>query len=194
MNSMEPPSFDVRIKVHDLYLIILWDTSYFEPRPNDKRICGRRVAESLFSVEAFASNSKPAHRLARALAEGIRPQIGESIKAVEDALKVSLGELTAELNDPLIKEIDVSIPEQQEYTFTIEKGKGAPLVNSFIRLFVLVDHITSSLKELHFRGAISKKDYKKREDGYTKPLRKLMNDLNILIKQYHQQRKELTPH
>ena len=66
MSSMEQQQeYDVRIRVHDLYLIILWDTSYFTPRPEDKRICGRRVAENLFSLEAFASNPKPDFRIAR---------------------------------------------------------------------------------------------------------------------------------
>jgi hypothetical protein len=192
MTDVEQQSFDVRIKVHDLYLIILWDTSYFEPRPSD-RICGRRVAESLFSIEAFASNSKPQHRVAKALADAIRPELAEQIKNVEESLKQSLSIVTAELDDPLIKAVDVTMPPQTDYPFTIEKGKGTPLVNGFIRLFVLVDLITGSLKELHWRGAISKKDYKKREDTYSKPLRKVMNDLNIIIKRYHEQRKAISP-
>lgn len=192
MNSVEQPSFDARIKVHDLYLIILWDTSFFKPRPEDKRICGKRVAEGLFSVEAYASNARPEHRLARALAEAIRPELSVHIKAVEDTLKGFLSEVSSELEDPLVKAVDVTLPERPEYTFTIDKGKGAPLVNSFIRLFVLADHITSSLKELNFRGVITIKEAKKREDTYTKPLRKLMNDLNIIVKNYHKQRKELT--
>lgn len=191
MNSMEQPVYDARIRVHDLYLIVLWDTNYFKERPDDKRICGSRVSEGLFSVEAFASNNKPEHRIARALAEAIRPELAKCIKSVEDALKAHLDTVNLELNDPLVKAVDVTIPAQQEYLLTIEKGKGTPLVNSFIRLFVLTDHITSSLKELHYRGVISKKDQKKREDAYTKPLRKLMNDMNIIIKRYHQQRKEL---
>jgi hypothetical protein len=192
MSSMEKQSFDVRIKVHDLYLIILWDTSYFEPRPNDKRICGKRVAESLFSIEAFASNSKPEYRIAQALADKLRPELGKQIKLVEDQLKESQELVSAELNDPLIKAVDVTMPEHSEYFLSVEKGKGAPLVNSFIRLFVLADNITASLKDLHYRGAISKSDYKKREDQYAKPLRKLMNDMNIIIKRYHQQRKAIT--
>jgi len=191
MSSMEKQSFDVRIKVHDLYLIILWDTSYFEQRPNDKRICGKRVAESLFSIEAFASNSKPEYRIAQALADKLRPELGKQIKLVEDQLKESQELVSAELNDPLIKAVDVTMPEHSEYFLSVEKGKGAPLVNSFIRLFVLADNITSSLKDLHYRGAISKSDYKKREDQYAKPLRKLMNDMNIIIKRYHQQRKAI---
>lgn len=191
MSSMEKQSFDVRIKVHDLYLIILWDTSYFEPRPNDKRICGKRVAESLFSIEAFASNSKPEYRIAQALADKLRPELGKQIKLVEDQLKESQELVSAELNDPLIKAVDVTMPEHSEYFLSVEKGKGAPLVNSFIRLFVLADNITASLKDLHYRGAISKSDYKKREDQYAKPLRKLMNDMNIIIKRYHQQRKAI---
>lgn len=191
MSSMEKQSFDVRIKVHDLYLIILWDTSYFESRPNDKRICGKRVAESLFSIEAFASNSKPEFRIAQALADKLRPELGKQIKLVEDQLKESLELVSAELNDPLIKAVDVTMPEHGEYLLSVEKGKGAPLVNSFIRLFVLADNITASLKDLHYRGAISKSDYKKREDQYAKPLRKLMNDMNIIIKRYHQQRKAI---
>lgn len=191
MSSMEKQSFDVRIKVHDLYLIILWDTSYFEQRPNDKRICGKRVAESLFSIEAFASNSKPEYRIAQALADKLRPELGKQIKLVEDQLKESQELVSAELNDPLIKAVDVTMPEHSEYFLSVEKGKGAPLVNSFIRLFVLADNITASLKDLHYRGAISKSDYKKREDQYAKPLRKLMNDMNIIIKRYHQQRKAI---
>lgn len=191
MSSMEKQSFDVRIKVHDLYLIILWDTSYFESRPNDKRICGKRVAESLFSIEAFASNSKPEYRIAQALADKLRPELGKQIKLVEDQLKESQELVSAELNDPLIKAVDVTMPEHSEYFLSVEKGKGAPLVNSFIRLFVLADNITASLKDLHYRGAISKSDYKKREDQYAKPLRKLMNDMNIIIKRYHQQRKAI---
>ena len=192
MSSMEKQSFDVRIKVHDLYLIILWDTSYFESRPDDKRICGKRVAESLFSIEAFASNSKPEYRIAQALADKLRPELSKQIKLVEDQLKESLELVSAELNDPLIKAVDVTMPEHGEYLLSVEKGKGAPLVNSFIRLFVLADNITASLKDLHYRGAISKSDYKKREDQYAKPLRKLMNDMNIIIKRYHQQRKAIT--
>lgn len=191
MSSMEKQDFDVRIKVHDLYLIILWDTSYFEPRPNDKRICGKRVAESLFSIEAFASNSKPEYRIAQALADKLRPELGKQIKLVEDQLKESQELVSAELNDPLIKAVDVTMPEHSEYFLSVEKGKGAPLVNSFIRLFVLADNITASLKDLHYRGAISKSAYKKREDQYAKPLRKLMNDMNIIIKRYHQQRKAI---
>ncbi|MNP74117.1 hypothetical protein D3C76_1709390 [compost metagenome] len=65
------------------------------------------------------------------------------------------------------------------------------MVNSLIRLFVLADHITASLKELNYRGVISKRDYKKREDEYSKPLRKLLNDFNIIIKNYHKTRKEI---
>ncbi|WP_257645194.1 TIGR03761 family integrating conjugative element protein [Pseudomonas putida] len=191
MNSMAQAEYDARITVHDLYLIILWDTSYFEPRPQDKRICGRRVAEGLFSVEAFASNARPEHKISRALAEGIRPQLTERMKLVEGELKQSLEALDLELKDPLTQAVEVALPTPTEYPFTVEKGKGGPMVNSLIRLFVLADHITASLKELNYRGVISKRDYKKREDEYSKPLRKLLNDFNIIIKNYHKTRKEI---
>lgn len=189
---MEEGTFDARIKVHDLYLIILWDTNYFPGQEAvSKRICGLRVADSLFSVEAFASNSKPEHRIAQVLAERIRPSLGESIKGVEDQLMQSLKVLTDELSDPLVKAMEVTQPKQNEYFLTIEKGKGTPLVNGFVRLFVIADLIVSSLKELHWRGILTKKEYKKREDTYIKPLRKLMHDLNQLIKGYHEQRKAI---
>ncbi|WAH62179.1 hypothetical protein LZ023_40595 (plasmid) [Pseudomonas silvicola] len=192
MNSMEEPSYDVRIKVHDLYLIILWDTNYFPGHEATKRICGVRVADSLFSIEAFASNSKPEYRIAQALAERVRPDLSDSIKSIEDELKISLEIVSKELDDPLIKAVDVSAPKQTEYALTIEKGKGTPLVNGFVRLFVIADLIVGTLKELHWRGALTKKEYKKREDAYIKPLRKLMHDLNQVIKRYHEQRKQLT--
>lgn len=192
MSSMEKqPDYDVKIKVHDLYLIILWDTSYFAPRPEDKRICGRRVAENLFSLEAFASNPKPEHRIAQALAEKLRPELAKQIKDVEEKLKASLIEVNQELADPLIKAVEVSLPEGNTYELTIDKGRGTPLVNSFIRLFVLADQITASLKELHYRGALTKSEYKKREDQYAKPLRKAMHELNLIVKRYHQQRKAI---
>ncbi|MCF5396846.1 hypothetical protein GIV96_26100 [Pseudomonas syringae] len=192
MTDNEPQPFDVRIKVHDIYLIILWDTNYFPGHEETKRICGVRVADSLFSIEAFASNSKPEYAVAQALAEKVRPVLSDTLKSVEDELKVSLGELTKELEDPLITAMDVVIPKQTEYPLIIKEGKGTPLVNAFVRLFVITDLIVSSLKELHFKGAISKKECKKREDRYVKPLRKLMHDLNQTIKLYHEQRKALT--
>ncbi|KPW69580.1 hypothetical protein ACYHMX_30490 (plasmid) [Pseudomonas amygdali pv. morsprunorum] len=191
MSSTEPSEFDARIRVHDLYLIILWDTNFFKPDADKRRICGTRVCEGLFSVEAFASNGKPEYRLSRAIAEAIRPELETMIKDLERTLKEHATTLMNELDDPLVKAVDVSMPEQQEYIFTIDKGKGTPLVNSFIRLFVLTDNIQNSLKELHYRGAISKKEQKQREDIYTKPLRKLMNDLNVMIKKFHKRRKEL---
>ncbi len=192
MTDSEQKPFDVRIKVHDIYLIILWDTNYFPGHEETKRICGVRVADSLFSIEAFASNSKPEYAVAQALAEKVRPALSDTIKSVEDEMKSSLGELTKELNDPLITAMDVVVPTQTEFPLTINEGKGTPLVNAFVRLFVIADLIVASLKELHFKGAISKKDYKKREDRYVKPLRKLMHDLNQTIKLYHEQRKALT--
>lgn len=193
MSSMEQQQeYDVRVRVHDLYLIILWDTSYFAPRPEDKRICGRRVAENLFSLEAFASNPKPEFRIAQALAEKLRPELAKQIKEVEEQLKASLVAVNQELNDPLIKAVDIVLPESTAYELKIEKGRGTPLVNSFIRLFVLADQITATLKELHYRGAITKSEYKKREDQYAKPLRKAMHELNLIVKRYHQQRKSLT--
>lgn len=193
MIENEHKPFDVRIKVHDIYLIILWDTNYFPGHEETKRICGVRVADSLFSIEAFASNSKPEYAVAKALAEKVRPALSDTLKSVEDEMKVSLATLTEELNDPLIKAMDVVVPDQTEYPLTIKEGKGTPLVNAFVRLFVIADLIVASLKDLHFKGAISKKDYKKREDRYVKPLRKLMHDLNQTIKHYHEQRKSLTP-
>ncbi|RMN12102.1 hypothetical protein [Pseudomonas syringae group genomosp. 3] len=192
MTDNEQKPFDVRIKVHDIYLIILWDTNYFPGHEETKRICGVRVADSLFSIEAFASNSKPEYAVAQALAEKVRPALSDNLKLVEDEMKVSLGELTKELDDPLITAMDVVVPTQTEYPLIIKEGKGTPLVNAFVRLFVIADLIVASLKELHFKGAISKKDYKKREDRYVKPLRKLMHDLNQTIKLYHEQRKALT--
>lgn len=193
MTDKDQVPFDVRIKVHDLYLIILWDTNYFPGHDDSKRICGVRVADSLFSIEAFASNSKPEYAIAQALAEKVRPVLSDTLKAVEDEMKASLQTLTEELNDPLIKAMDVVLPTQTEYPLVIKEGKGTPLVNAFVRLFVIADLIVSSLKELHFKGAISKKDWKKREDRYVKPLRKLMHDMNQTIKLYHEQRKALTP-
>lgn len=192
MTDKDEPRFDVRIKVHDLYLIILWDTNYFPGHEESKRICGVRIADSLFSIEAFASNSKPEYAIAQALAEKVRPVLSDNLKAVEDDLKQSLAALTEELNDPLIKAMDIVTPAQTEYSLTIKEGKGTPLVNAFVRLFVIADLIVASLKELHFKGAISKKDWKKREDRYIKPLRKLMHDMNQTIKLYHEQRKSLT--
>lgn len=192
MTDNEQKPFDVRIKVHDIYLIILWDTNYFPGHEETKRICGVRVADSLFSIEAFASNSKPEYAVAQALAEKVRPALSDTLKSVEDEMKASLAALTEELNDPLIKAMDVVVPVQTEYPLTIKEGKGTPLVNAFVRLFVIADLIVASLKDLHFKGAISKKDYKKREDRYVKPLRKLMHDLNQTIKLYHEQRKSLT--
>lgn len=191
MTTAVPAEHDVKITVHDLYLIILWDTSYFEPRPQDKRICGRRVVEALFSVEAFASNSRAEHAVSSTLAERIRPALTERIKEVEGTLRATLESLTEELNDPLTQSVEVTLPKPTEYVLTVEKGKGGPMVNSLVRLFVLADHITSSLKELNYRGVISKQVYKKREDQYSKPLRKLLNDLNILIKNYHKTRKQI---
>lgn len=193
MTDKDQVPFDVRITVHDLYLIILWDTNYFPGHEDSKRICGVRVADSLFSIEAFASNSKPEYAIAQALAEKVRPVLSDTLKAVEDQMKTSLQALTEELNDPLIKAMDVVLPAQAEYPLIIKEGKGTPLVNAFVRLFVIADLIVSSLKDLHFRGAISKKDWKKREDRYVKPLRKLMHDMNQTIKLYHEQRKALTP-
>lgn len=193
MTDKDQTAFDVRITVHDLYLIILWDTNYFPGHEDSKRICGVRVADSLFSIEAFASNSKPEYAIAKALAEKVRPVLSDTLKAVEDQMKESLQALTEELNDPLIKAMDVVLPAQAEYQLIIKEGKGTPLVNAFVRLFVIADMIVSSLKDLHFKGAISKKDWKKREDRYVKPLRKLMHDMNQTIKRYHEQRKALTP-
>lgn len=193
MTDKDQVPFDVRITVHDLYLIILWDTNYFPGHEDSKRICGVRVADSLFSIEAFASNSKPEYAIAQALAEKVRPVLSDTLKAVEDQMKASLQALTEELNDPLIKAMDVVLPAQAEYQLIIKEGKGTPLVNAFVRLFVIADLIVSSLKDLHFKGAISKKDWKKREDRYVKPLRKLMHDMNQTIKLYHEQRKALTP-
>ena len=193
MTDKDQVPFDVRIKVHDLYLIILWDTNYFPGHEDNKRICGVRVADSLFSIEAFASNSKPEYAIAQALAEKVRPVLSDNLKAVEDDLKVSLQTLTEELNDPVIKAMDVVVPTPTEYLLTIKEGKGTPLVNAFVRLFVIADLIVASLKGLHFKGAISKKEWKKREDRYVKPLRKLMHDMNQTIKLYHEQRKALTP-
>jgi len=193
MTDKDQVPFDVRITVHDLYLIILWDTNYFPGHEDSKRICGVRVADSLFSIEAFASNSKPEYAIAQALAEKVRPVLSDTLKTVEDQMKASLQALTEELNDPLIKAMDVVLPAQAEYPLIIKEGKGTPLVNAFVRLFVIADLIVSSLKDLHFKGAISKKDWKKREDRYVKPLRKLMHDMNQTIKLYHEQRKALTP-
>lgn len=193
MTDKDEVPFDVRIKVHDLYMIILWDTHYFPGHEDNKRICGARVADSLFSIEAFASNSKPEYAVAQALAEKVRPVLSDNLKAVEDDLKSNLQALSEELNDPLIKAMDIVIPAQTEYPLTIKEGKGTPLVNAFVRLFVIADLIVASLKELHFKGAITKKEWKKREDRYVKPLRKLMHDMNQTIKLYHEQRKALTP-
>ncbi|HDZ58181.1 MAG TPA: hypothetical protein ENI17_02885 [Pseudomonas xinjiangensis] len=189
---MEPFEYDVKITVHDLYLIILWDTNYFDSRPESKRICGKRVADGLFSVEAFASNPKPEYRIAQALGEKLRPQLSEAIKQTEYHLKASLDAVYADLQDPLVTAIDTASPPTNAYMLFVEKGKGAPLVNSFIRLFILMDHITTGLKSLHFKGCLTKAEYKKREDADAKPLRKLMNDLNVIIKKYHQQRKTLS--
>lgn len=193
MTDKDQVPFDVRITVHDLYLIILWDTNYFPGHEDSKRICGVRVADSLFSIEAFASNSKPEYAIAQALAEKVRPVLSDTLKAVEDEMKASLKALTEELNDPLIKAMDVVVPAQADYPLIIKEGKGTPLVNAFVRLFVIADLIVSSLKDLHFKGAITKKEWKKREDRYVKPLRKLMHDMNQTIKLYHEQRKSLTP-
>ncbi|MDU8540231.1 AcaB family transcriptional regulator [Pseudomonas syringae] len=193
MTDKDQVPFDVRIKVHDLYLIILWDTEYFPGHEGNRRVCGVRVADNIFSLEAFASNSKPEYAIAQALAEKVRPVLSDQIKSVEENMKVCLQTLTEELNDPVIKAMDVVMPVPTEYPLTIGEGKGTPLVNAFVRLFVLADLIVASLKDLHFKGAITKKEWKKRENVYLKPLRKLMHDLQETIVRYHEQRKALTP-
>ncbi|BES73850.1 hypothetical protein RE428_48680 (plasmid) [Marinobacter nanhaiticus D15-8W] len=181
--------YDAQIIVNDIYLIVLWDKDYFNKGINDPRVSGKRVAEGLFSIEAFASNKREEHKLSSALARKLRPEISKRISETENQLRVSLEALTKELNDPIVKAVNVSLEKSEQYPVTIEKGKGTPLVNSFIRLFVILNEITKALKELHFKGVVERSEYKKREKIYAKPLRRLMNDLNLIIKNYHKHRK-----
>lgn len=177
----------------DFQTVVLWDTNHFGPRPDDKRICGRRVAEGLFSVEAFATNKGEAHRLARALAARLLPPIVESIKAVEAGLKEAEASVKAELAEPHVASIQIAMDPPKTYTLGIPKGRATYSAMAFLRLFVIMDSITAGLKELHFKGALTISEYKQRENAYAKPLRKLMNDTHVLVKKYHNQRRALKP-
>lgn len=191
--SQPVKDYDAQITVNDIYLIVLWDKNYFQNGTSNHGVSGKRVAEGLFSVEAFASNNKDEYKIACALAKKIRPEMMKAIAFADKELRRSLDATRAELNDPIIQAVDIPPQTKEKYCFAIAKGRGTPLVNSFIRLFVLMNETTNALKELYFRGVVSKAVYKKRENLAAKPLRKLMNDLNLIIKNYHQQRKRLDP-
>lgn len=183
--------YDAKIKVNDFFLITLWDKDYFNEGKNRPGVTGNRVAEGLFSIEAFSTNTQAKFRLSYALANQVLPVLIQGMEETEKEMRTTLEDVKRELNDPILQAIDVPVIQEHEYTFTIERGKGTPLVNRFIRLFVIMNEITNALKTLHFKGVIPKSDYKKRENAAAKPLRKLMNDTNIIIKNYHKKRKEM---
>lgn len=179
------------IVVHDIYMVVLWDTNYFEPRPDDKRICGRRVADGLFSIEAYATNSRPEHRLAHALAARVVPAIQQKIKECEADLRQAHKVLGSELGASWVAGVKIDKPETKEWQLGIPKGRATPTAASFLRLFLIMDEITANLKTLHHKGALTRSEYKTRENMYAKPLRKLMHDLNVLNKEFHTQRRAL---
>lgn len=179
------------IVVHDMYMVVLWDTNYFEPRPDDKRICGRRVAEGLFSIEAYATNTRPEHRLAHALAMRVVPVVQQKIKECEAELRQTHQVLGSELGASWVAGMKVEEPVAKEWQLGIPKGRSTPTAVAFLRLFLIMDEVTANLKKLHYKGALTRSEYKSRENVYAKPLRKLMNDLQLLNKQFHGQRRAL---
>jgi len=177
------------IVVHDKYLLSMWDS-------NSQRICGKRVALGLFSVESFNSNKRDEHQVARLLAEKVVPTLRDIIQNNEKTLRANLKEVSDELeqvrNDPLYKSISLAEAPTSEYRIVVDQKGAWPLVNLFIRSFVLIDMITSELKALHQLGSIDFSTYKKREKKYAKPMWQAMTQIEDLVKAYHQKRKAIS--
>ncbi|WP_313479290.1 hypothetical protein [Stutzerimonas kunmingensis] len=178
-----------KILVRDKYLLAMWDSG-------SQRICGKRVALGLFSVESFSSNKKPEHQVARLLAERIVPFLRDEIMQNEKVLRDNLKEVEKDLQDlqqdPLYASIELAEAPTQTYEITVEQRGAWPLVNLFVRSFVLVDMITSTLKRIHSLGAIDFSTYKRREKKLAKPMWQTMTRLEEAIKGYHLQRKAIS--
>lgn len=180
--------YAAKITVSDIYLIVLWDTNYFEPRPQDKRLCGRYIAEGLYSIEAFSTNNKPEHKFSKTIASKLLPSINKMIMDVESELKKSLSEIKSKHSGSWISGIEI-VEEKKRYVIGIPKGRLVSTSGHLLRIMLIQNEITERLKNLALKGAISTAEYKKIENIASKPIRKLFYDLNLMRKKFHSVRR-----
>lgn len=159
------------------------------------RVDGKRVTDALFSIEAFTTTKKPELQEARKLAEELAPTLRLWINQAEAELRETLRSTTAELKafelDPIFGAFKPSATPEQLFDIQLEARQSWPLVNLFLRSFVLMDEITHTLKRLHQLGAIKFGEYKKREKFAAKPLWRCMTRIDETGRIYHRQRKQL---
>ncbi|MEG7141293.1 hypothetical protein V1984_31645 [Pseudomonas aeruginosa] len=176
------------ITVHDKFVVGIWETS-------SRRISGRVVVDSLFSVESFSTTKKPEHLVAKTLAKKVIPGLREIIESYEAKLTETLKTIRDEVNermaDPLLKSIEFDAPQEQTYELVVDGRHSWPLVNRFVRSIVLVDEISQALRQMYLSGFIDYGEYKKREKKAAKPIWQCMTRLDEVIKHYHQQRKQI---
>lgn len=178
-----------KISVHDKFLASMW-------KSEGPRVDGKRVTDALFSIEAYTTTKKPELLAARKLAEKIVPTLRLWITEAEAELRDTLASANTELSriesDPLYSRLEIGVVPEQVYEIQIEANHSWPLVNLFLRSFVIMDEITRALKKLHQLGAIQFGEYKKREKFAAKALWRCMTRIDEVGRNYHKQRKKLT--
>lgn len=135
------------ITVHDKFVVGIWETS-------SRRISGRVVVDSLFSVESFSTTKKPEHLVAKTLAKRsfqacgnhrkLRGQVDRNPENYQD-------EVDERMADPLLKSIEFGAPQEQTYELVVDGRHSWPLVNRFVRSIVLVDEISGASPDVPVR-------------------------------------------
>lgn len=177
-----------KVTVRAKFLISMWHSE-------GPRVDGKRVTDALFSIEAFTTTKKPELQQARKLAQELTPTLRLWITKAEAELRETLASATAELEqfelDLPCGMLQTSVTPEQLFDIQIDARQSWPLVNLFLRSFVLMDEITHTLKRLHQLGAIKFGEYKKREKFAAKPLWRCMTRIDETGRNYHKQRKQL---
>lgn len=186
-SKSKPTTFLIRDKfVHTVWI----------GRANEKLVSGQRVVNELFSLESFVATAKPEHQTSKALAKKMIPSIKTFLTATETELKESItllqNELDEVLKDPIYSVISIGGgTHSYEQKITIEANIAWPLVNQFIKTFVLIDVITEKLREMYKMGVITFSEYKGRQRDLLKPIWKCMTKIDEAVRKFHSIRKDL---
>lgn len=165
-------------------------------RDNDKLVSGQRVINELFSLESFVVTNKSEHQSSKLFAKKITPAIRNLITNTDKELRVNLAtvenELKEVLNDPVYRSIDIGGGSHTyKQTITVPGNTAWPLVNQFIKTFLIIDVITEKLREMYKMGVITFSEYKNKQRILLKPIWKCMTQIDETVRKFHEHRKKL---